>query len=132
MDLQKTTIIPTDDQAVARRMLTSAIFEDVHVLLVVYGTESLSEFVVAKADILARAAPWRRVVWLRRPEQVSEVLQLVSSQPDLPSISGPDVVAFSLSMGDEVHDVILRDDANLDPPLGKARIYTAFTRAEAG
>jgi hypothetical protein len=130
LNLLHTTIVPTDDAAVAKQVLTSTIFGGNHVLLVVCGTDELSQFLVQTADVLAGAAPWRRVVWLRQPAQVAEVLQNLTECSGLPSIQDPNAVAFSVSLMDKVSDVILRTDPNLAPPRGRARVYAAFLKAQ--
>lgn len=126
MELLKTTILPTDEKKLALRMFQELVFERPHVLLVVRGRGPDAETFVQRADRLAfdeKDPRW--VVWARKPEQIEEVVsQLQGAQDLLDAI--PTARGFSLSLTDEVRDVI----AGSDPVPDLMRIDKAFTQAE--
>ena len=126
MELLKTTILPTDEKKLALRMFQELVFERPHVLLVVRGRGPDAETFVQRADRLAfDEKDLRWVVWARKPEQIEEVVnQLQGSQDLLDAI--PTSRGFSLSLTDEVRDVI----AGSDPVPDFMRIDKAFTQAE--
>ena len=71
MDLWKTTILPTDDSALAQRMLRDLIYEEPHVLMVVLGTGDEANTFAERAsrNAGAQTEPWW-VVWARRPDGI--------------------------------------------------------------
>ena len=126
MELLKTTILPTDDKDLAMRMFRELIFEKPAVLMVVRGRDADAETFVQRADRLAgEEIDPRWVVWVRKPEQVEEVVQELKRTAELlrkiPTSRG-----FSLSLADEVKDVI----AGSEPVPSLVRILKAFTKAE--
>lgn len=126
MELLKTTILPTDEKKLALRIFRHLIFEKPHVILVVLGRGPEAETFVQRADRLTfEEKDPRWVVWARKPEQIEEVVNELND-PDnlldgLQSLRG-----FSLSLTDEVRDVILVSE----PVPSLMRIDKAFTKAE--
>lgn len=128
MNLFKTTVLASEDPD-SEATLNDLIANQPFLLLAVLGER---EQLVEWADLLAGGAvhdSWRRVVWVQNPDSVSGILQELDQtrSPNLPSIQGKDVAAFSVSLADNVRDVVL--DSDLEFP--KARLLQAIIAAEA-
>jgi hypothetical protein len=124
VELRKTTILPTDDPALARRMFTHAVFDEVEILLVALGTGEEIERLVARADKLAgKPEDLRWVIWARQPSDLAvEIANLKGEKVDLEKAR-----AFSLSLTDTVRDVI----STAEPEPDLVRIFEAYAEAEA-
>ncbi|HCA79253.1 MAG TPA: hypothetical protein DEP53_05910 [Bacteroidetes bacterium] len=128
MELKKTTILPTDDAALANRLFKHLIDEVPTVLFIVFGIGEEAEILVQRADKLAGAENEpRRVVWARRPELVASVLSTLKGETEMVAkIVSLQVRAFTLSLSDVVKDLL-----TLDEPLPSlTRVLKAYVRAE--
>lgn len=124
MPLNKTTILPTDDDELATRILKELIHEEPKVLLLVLGAGKASEQFATRADKLAGAEKEPRwVVWIRNPDAVQDTLDALSVNGKLEK-KLKNAHGLALSLVDEICDVI--EDAN--PSL--VRILAAYLRAE--
>ena len=126
MMLRKTTIIPTDDAALALKLMRQLIYEEAHVLMVVLGSDALAEQTVERADKLTGAtAEPRWVAWLRKPELVQELLdELKVTKPQRAALKN--AIACSLSLGDVVRDIVPRS-----PEPDMFRLRDAFHLRQA-
>lgn len=124
--MKKTTILPTDEKALARRMFSELVDEEPHVLMVVLGKGPEAETFAKRASKLTGAETEPRwVVWARKPDQIADLVVGLEGSDKLGS--GLDQVrGFSMSLGDSVRDVILGSE----PVPGLTRILLAFVRAE--
>jgi len=121
--LKKTTILP-DDPKVAERMFSELVHDQPYYLFVVLGSDEDAETVAQRADSLAGLQEEPRwVVWARKPRSIAKVVD---------NLVGGDKVelnsahAFTLSLSDEVRDVMKGDE----PVPNLTRILLAFTNAE--
>ena len=126
MDFKKTTILPSDEKDLARRMFNELVNEQPHVLMVVLGKGTDAETFVQRAAKLSGAETEPRwVVWARKPDQISDlILALHGSDKlgqDLSQVRG-----FSISLTDSVRDVI----PTSEPVPNLTRILLAYIRAE--
>lgn len=123
--LRKTTILPTDDPALAEKMLRHLIHEEPHVLLIVLGNSAEAEVFAQRADKMSGAPEEPRwVAWARDPSAVQTVIdELVVSK----SLEGKmkNALGLVLSMTDVVREVFPGPDS---PDL--FAIYKAFKKAE--
>ena len=121
--LKKTTILP-DDAKVAERLFNELVHEQPYYLFVALGASADAETVAQRADSLAGLPQEPRwVVWARKPKSIAKVVaELVGADKvDLESAR-----AFTLSLSDEVRDVIEGDE----PVPNLTRILLAFANAE--
>lgn len=126
MMLRKTTIIPTDDQALALRLMNQLIFEEAHVLMVVLGSDAVAEKTVERADKLSGAPGEPRwVAWVRNPELVKGLLDQLKVGGSRRAAM-KNAIACSLSLTDTVCDIVPRLP---EPDL--FRLMMAFKKAEA-
>jgi hypothetical protein len=126
MELYKTTILPTDDDAIAKKIFESLVFEQPYCVLVVLGKGPDAEkFVESASKLTGEPRDPRWVVWAREPRQIKATLSGLSGAEDvleqLDSARG-----FCLSIFDEVRDVIKGSE---DVP-NLTRILLAFGRGE--
>lgn len=130
MDLQKTTIIPTDDAGPAKSMLNDIINEQAVVLFMVIGNDQWAKNLVQMADKVARTRPEiRRVAWIRLLQPVNDVVKSLIKNSNIGSeIVSDSSFALVLSMADKVCDVINKTE----PQLDFVRINDAFLKAEVG
>lgn len=127
MELHKTTILPTDDADLAKRLFDRLIFEEPHFLLVVLGVGPDAETFAQRADRLAGApGEPRRVVWARQPADIVASVRRLRGADALVGQLGT-ARGFALSIDEEVRDVIPANEAV--PSL--SRIMLAWSRAEA-
>ena len=126
MDFRKTTILPSDEKDLARRMFNELVNEQPHVLMVVLGKGPDTETFVQRAAKLSGAEGEPRwVVWARKPDQISDLIQALQGSDKL----GQDlslVRGFSSSLTDSVRDVI----PTSEPVPNLTRILLAYIRAE--
>ena len=126
MELRKTTILPTDEKALAQRMLRHLIHEQAHVLLVVLGKGHEAETLVQRADRLSGLPGEPRwVCWARKPDHIRAVVDELRDDggklEDLAALRG-----FALALTDRVRDTFPREEEV--PSL--VRVLLAFMRAE--
>lgn len=124
METTKTTILPHEsDQAL--QAFKKLVHDEPKSLFVVLGEGPLQEKLVERADSLAgNADEWRWVVWARRPDHIKGAIKELKGASKLGDLVS--VVAFMLSLTDEVVDVIkLESEA---PSL--IRIQKAYLKGE--
>ena len=129
MDLKITTIIPTDDSALANRLMKSLIDDQAVVLGIVVGTDDWSNNAIQKVDKVAYSRrEIRRSVWIRNIEPVRPLIQsLFSNSPGF-AMPGTPPFMITVSMADKVFDLILSSE----PVFDYVRIDKAFLLAEKG
>lgn len=122
MELWKTTILPTDDAALAGQMLTHLIHEEPYVLLLVMGTGADAQALAERGSRCsgAKGEPWQ-VVWIRDPNGVKSILDALQNPKDAPTTGALGMV---LSLEDSIYEVFTTLPSNLD-------IITAFVGAAA-
>lgn len=121
--LKKTTILP-DDAKVAERLFSDLVHNQPYYLFVALGADANAETVAQRADSLAGLPDEPRwVVWARNPQSIAKVVKKLvnADKVDLDSAR-----AFTLSLSDEVRDVIEGDE----PVPNLTRIFEAFSSAE--
>jgi hypothetical protein len=126
MELYKTTILPTDDDDLAKKLFESLVFEQPYCLLVVLGKGPDAEkFVQRASKLTGRQHEPRWVVWAREPNQIKATLADLANSDKI--IGQLDTArGFCLSLSDEVRDVISKSDSV--PNL--TRILLAFAEGE--
>lgn len=124
METTKTTILPPEASE-ALRAFKNLVHDQPRSLFVVLGEGPLQEKLIERADGLAGAEDeWRWVVWARQPDHIKDAIKELKGANKLADLKG--VVAFMLSLTDEVVDVIkLESDA---PTL--TRILKAYLKGE--
>jgi hypothetical protein len=130
MHLEKTTILPTDDDDLARRMFRHEVFEEPVVLVVVHGTDEAAEKTVQRADRLAgQAFEPRRVIWARKPKAIWPIVKVlgVKHLGAGQAAKLQTCQAFSISLGDDVCDLVAANE----PPPKLLRVFELYASAEA-
>jgi hypothetical protein len=125
MFLRKTTILPADDAELAVRLFREVVHNyPYHVFVVLPGRDA--ETVVQRADNLTgQQADPRWVIWARAPKLIEAELDTLKNSDRLKGRLAT-AHGFSLSLSDEVRDVIGGDE---DVP-NLTRILLAFANAE--
>jgi hypothetical protein len=125
MVLRKTTILPTDDAALAGKMFTELVNEQPYYIFVALGTGVEAETVVQRADNLTgNPTDPRWVIWARVPQHIKPVVEPLKNSDRI--VDKLDTArGFSLSLSDEVRDVV--EGARV-PSL--TRLLLAFAEAE--
>lgn len=128
MQLEKTVIIPTDDKNLAQELFKSVIYDEDVLVVVVLGDDEEAKEAAKKAD---KVALWdiqgrkRKVLWVRNKELLKNEIEAVEigdagiSKEDLYN-----AVAFSISLGDVVADIIKKGDK-----ISLLRMDLAFNKA---
>lgn len=125
--LRRTTILPTDSGADARRMLRELIHDEPLKLFIVLGKGQEAETLAHRASVLSGTdvdARW--VVWGRKPDQIEEVI----AELDRGNRAEADVVdsrGFVTSLADSVVDVIGQADR-----FDLIRVLRAWAAADRG
>lgn len=126
MALMKTTILPTDDDALACSMAAEWVDQRPHVLWFSLGAGAEAETTAARGDWMAGTpddARW--CLWSRKPEQLRPIVaRLKLGRWTIEQILA--ARAFTLSRDDEVRDVLLSTEPV--PNFGRAEL--AFENAE--
>lgn len=129
MELNKTIIVPTDDKELAQQLFKSVVYDEDVLVLAVLGGDEKAINIVKKADRLAQLVTQdrkRKVLWIRDKEVVREDIENLNIGQGK-NFSIEDVLnasAFSVSLGDEVMDIIKEDEY-----ISYIRIDTSFSRA---
>jgi hypothetical protein len=128
MEFRKTTVLPLDDAQEARHLFRQWVHDRPHVLFVVLGLGSQQEALVSRAGMFAGSEPQPRwVIWARDLPAIQEdIAQLKESTVGLKqAVLGGQARAFTLSLGDAIHDVIKADEK-----ADNVRVNLAYMRAE--
>ena len=129
MELNNTIIIPTDNKELAQQLFKSAIYDEDVLVMVVLGEDENAKGVVKKADKLAQLVTQgrkRKVIWIRKPDVLKDEIQAVKigEGKDFTSEDVLNAVAFSISLADEVADIIKQDEY-----ISFIRVDVSFGRA---
>lgn len=129
MELNNTIIMPTDNDDLAQQLFKSVVYDEDVLVLVVLGEDEKATGVVKKADKLAQMVTQgrkRKVIWIRKPDVLKDEIQAVKvgEGKDFTAEDVLKALAFSISLGDEVMDIIKQDDYT-----SFIRIDTCFSRA---
>ncbi len=126
MALRKTTVLPTDDAALAENMFKEMVHEQPYYIFVALGTGSEAETVVQRADNLTGSPTDPRwVIWARYPQHIRPAVAALSHSERI--VDKLDTArGFSISLSDEVRDVI----KGTEPVPSLTRILLAFAEAE--
>lgn len=126
MMLRKTTILPTDDAALARSMFDDLVHNQPYYIFVALGTGPDAETVVQRADNLTgNPGDPRWVIWARHPQLIKDAVGKLHNSDRVLSKLGT-ARGFSLSLSDEVCNVI----EGTEPVPSLTRILLAFSEAE--
>ncbi|MFN0316632.1 MAG: hypothetical protein ACKVQA_16535 [Burkholderiales bacterium] len=124
---RKTTILPTEDAALAEKLFNDLVHEQPYCIYVALGAGPEREKVAQRADNLTGSQTDPRwVIWAMKP---SLIAQAVSKLSNGQLLTGKLDTAwgFSLSFGDEVRDVV----DGTEPLPSLTRILLSFAKAEA-
>jgi len=125
MALEKTTILPTDNPTLAASMFRELVEDEPLRLFVVVGTDAAAEALIARVDKILRGSQIpRRAVWCRDFKLIENVVKDLTGQK-LPAPQN--LLAFAISVTDEVRDVITRDE---EEELDFTRILAALAEAD--
>lgn len=129
MELNNTIIIPTDNKTLAQQLFKSVIYDEDVLVLGVLGEDVKATEVVKKADKLANLITQgrkRKVIWIRKPDILKDEIKTVKigAGKDFTPEDVLKSLAFSISLGDEVMDIIKKGDY-----ISFIRIDTCFSRA---
>jgi len=129
MELNNTIIIPTDNKTLAQQLFKSVIYDEDVLVLGVLGEDVKATEVVKKADKLANLITQgrkRKVIWIRKPDILKDEIKTVKigAGKDFTPEDVLESLAFSISLGDEVMDIIKKGDY-----ISFIRIDTCFSRA---
>ncbi|HSG98442.1 MAG TPA: hypothetical protein VLB27_00230, partial [candidate division Zixibacteria bacterium] len=125
--------LPTDSPAFARRLFTELVNDHPYVLFVTLHTGAQAEKLVTRAAALAGTANSPRwVVWARKPNHIADVIaeckghELITGGTGSVAEGLDTLRGFSMSLGDEVRDVIKLTD----PEPSYLRIIASYAKAE--
>lgn len=129
MELNNTIIIPTDNKTLAQQLFKSVIYDEDVLVLGVLGEDVKATEVVKKADKLANLITQgrkRKVIWIRKPDILKDEIKTVKigAGKDFTPEDVLKSLAFSISLGDEVMDIIKKGDY-----ISFIRVDTCFSRA---
>lgn len=129
MELNNTIIIPTDNKELAQQLFKSVIYDEDVLVLVVLGEDENVTDVVKKADKLAQLVTQgrkRKVIWIRKPDILKDEIKSVNigGGTNFTSEDVLNAVAFSISLGDEIMDIIKRGEY-----ISFIRVDVSFGRA---
>jgi hypothetical protein len=126
MELKITTIIPTDDEEIAGKLLNNLIYNQAVVLGIIVGNDSWSINIIQKTDKVAWSRNQvRRAVWIRNPEIVRTILQALFSKSGK-TMPADQSYLITTSMDDRIFDLI----TSSEPDPDYVRIDKAFLLAE--
>jgi len=128
MGLDRTLLIPGDDEEFAGELFRQVIEDEDCLLVVVLGDDDKSHQAAKCADARAQVVMYgyrRKVVWIRDRNLLAEqILNLKKGTASLSKTSLKNVVAFSVSLADAVMDVV-----NAREPIDFVRFEKAFLKA---
>jgi len=127
MEFRKTTVLPLGNPAEAQRLLRRWIFDEPHIVFVALGEGAVAEALVARAGRLAGPDEEKRwVVWARSEKDIDDVIVQLNVDDAKKGAIRNGALAFSVSFGNEIADVVDRNDE-----LDNVRVEIAYARAEA-
>lgn len=110
MTLERTVIIPAENQELAQRLFKTIIYDEDVLVVVVLGNDPISEQAVKCADKRAKVVVQgfeRKVAWIQdRDTLANKIRQLKPGQADISKEDLAGVVAFSVSLGNTVMDIV--------------------------
>jgi hypothetical protein len=128
MKLDHTIIVPSDNYSLAKKLLNSLIYEEDVLVVIVMGEDELSNNAVKCADKRAQAVVAgfaRKVAWIRsRTILEKEIKQITAGKKDISKENLSNVVAFSVSIGNKVADIVYTKDE-----ISFSRMEIAFLEA---
>lgn len=130
MELNRTVIMPPADVALSTKLLTSLVFDEDVLVMLVFGRGAGVEEIVRRADRRAYAVVGgiqRKVGWILDPNPLAAVLQRIDPRKERFDASNlNDIAAIAVSLGNRVGDVVRAGET-----IDFARIELAFVRAGA-
>lgn len=125
MELKKTIVLP-DTNPKALDLMRKLIFDEPYVLFVVLGDSPTVDLLLDKANKFSGLTDEPRwVVWARNPKLISSIYPDLKGE--LALLQGlRDALGFTLSIQDQVADVILSSDT-----IDNVRVNLAYLNAEA-
>lgn len=128
MELNKTIIIPTDNQQLAQQLFNSVVYEEDTLVLVVLGEDEKAIKAVKGADRMSQLVIQgykRKVIWIRDRAVLSDEIEaLKPGDEDISQADLENVVGFSISLAETVMDIIGTDD-----DINILRMEMAFLKA---
>jgi hypothetical protein len=129
MDLKITTIIPTDDSALANRLMKSLIEKNDIVLGIVAGNDDWSKQLIQNVDVVAmNRKEVRHAVWIQNPSLVYDLIEPLFSTGKGFNFPAGHSCFFTVSLSHNVCDLVNIGEPNPDI----SRIDDAFISAEIG
>lgn len=117
MQLDKTVIIPTTNNELAKKLFDSLIYEEDVIVVVILGENDISINAVQLADKKAKPVVngfSRKVCWVRDVNSVlTEINKLKPGFADLSKEDLSKVIAFSISLDNKVA-MVLHNDEEID------------------
>lgn len=128
MTLERTTIIPTEDQQQAQELFQNAIGEEDMLVMVVLGDDETANTAVNVADRVADtviAGFGRKVVWIKDKMFLEEeIIALEAGAVDISNEDLSGIAAFTLSLDKTVMYIIRTADDDIE-----LRVERAFLAA---
>lgn len=127
MYIEKTTLLPNDDIALADAILDCYLHEQQKTLFIVLGDDMYSRRLVEKADRWAGLIEEPRwLIWIRNRAHVKQLV-VDMKDPNKLVKDWNNVLAFTVSINDNICDVI----NNTTDEIKSSVIIKAYARAEA-
>ena len=128
MNLNHTTILPSDNFPLAKELFTSLMQEQDVLTVIVFGDDELSKNAVQCADVRAQASPGgfeRKVAWMLDRGMFNKLKNLISDGAiKVSDIEITKTIGIATSLTDQIMDVIKTADT-----IDFIRMEKAFLRA---
>ena len=122
MELEKTTIIPMEDQQQAQELFKNAIAGENVLVMVVLGDDDAANRVVKEADRTAKEGVQmgeRKVIWIKDKTFLEEEIKALNAGAvDISDEDLTGIVAFSISRAKNVMCIIRNTDDVLELRVG--------------